>query len=90
MHFSKQVDTDYREWPSPPSSKQCWDEETLSGQAKKSVQGCTKYNIAWGQGGKGEEERHIVLIIIRLLSPIVVRQHFQCGIQGFFNVQNRS
>jgi len=32
MHFFNLVDTE--EWPSPPPSKQHWDEETLSGQAE--------------------------------------------------------
>jgi len=48
----------------PSPSKQCWDEG-------ESVQGCTNYNIAWGRGRKGEKLRHIVLIVLRVLSPIV-------------------
>ena len=57
----------------PSPCKQCWNEETLSGQVKvyRAAQTSTLFGGEEGGGGKGEKERHIVFIVIRRLSPIV-------------------
>ena len=39
------------------------------------MQGCTNYSIAWGAGGKVQKGKDIMLIVLRLLSPIVVRNN---------------
>ena len=54
--------------PPPLPSKQCWDEETLSGQAK--VYWAAQTITLLGSEGGGEKERHIVSIVPRLLSPL--------------------
>ena len=53
--------------PSPPPSKQCWDEETLLGQGKV-YRGAQTTTLL---GGEVEKLRQIVLIVLRILSSIV-------------------
>ena len=55
----------YRDWSTPPPSKQCWGEETLLGQGKgyRGAQTTT----CLGETGKGEKLRQIVLIVLRIL-----------------------
>ena len=65
IHFSNHLG--YCDWPSPPPSKQCWDEETLLGQGKvyRGAQTTTLLE------GEGEKLRQIMLIVLRTLSSIV-------------------
>ena len=68
MHFSKHLDTATGPpLPSPPPSKQCWDEETLLGQGKE-YRGAQTTTLL---GGEVEKLRQIVLIVLRILSSIV-------------------
>ena len=61
--------------PSPPPSKQCWDEETLSGQGKV-YRGAQTTTLI---GGKAEKLRQIVLIVLRILSSIVAARKVFAG-----------
>ena len=45
--------------PSPPPSKQCWDQEMLSGQVRV-YRAADKLQHCLGAGGKGEKERNTV------------------------------